>query len=59
MKRRKRRDNKEEYDLDRPIFTEDPVKLIKEGKFNKVPMLMGYNANEAMLLLRSELILSC
>lgn len=54
MKRRRRRDGKDDYDLDRPLFTEDPQKLIKEGRFNKVPLLMGYNTNEAMLLLRRE-----
>lgn len=55
MKRTKRRDNKDDYDLDLPLFTEDPMTLMKKGQFNKVPMLMGYNSNEAMLLLRRKL----
>lgn len=56
MKRRRRRrgDGLDDYDLDQPLFTEDPHKLIREGRFNRVPLLMGYNANEAMLFLRRE-----
>lgn len=56
MKRRRRRrgDGIDDYDLDQPLFTEDPHKMLREGRFNRVPLLMGYNANEAMLFLRRE-----
>ncbi|CRL07130.1 CLUMA_CG020125, isoform A [Clunio marinus] len=37
---------------DAAFLTEDPRKILTEGKFNKVPLLIGYNANEAMLFLR-------
>lgn len=41
-----------EYDL--PFLTEHPLTILKEGRFNKVPILMGFNSNEAMLFIRRE-----
>ena len=42
-----------EYDL--PFLTEHPVDILKEGRFNNVPVLMGFNAHEAMLFIRRKL----
>lgn len=47
-------DSHPEYDL--PFLTEHPLTLIKEGRFNKVPLLLGFNAHEAMLFIRSNVI---
>lgn len=40
---------------DQPFLTEDPVKLLKEGRFNKAPLLLGFNSHEAMLFIRREI----
>jgi carboxylesterase type B len=45
-------DTHPEYDL--PFITEQPLKLLEEGRYNKVPLMMGFNANEAMLFIRSK-----
>lgn len=42
-----------EYDM--PFLTEHPTKILKEGRFNKVPVMMGFNEHEAMLFIRREL----
>jgi carboxylesterase type B len=47
-------DTDPEHDL--PFLTEDPLTILKEGRFNKVPLLLGFNANEAMLFIRRKLI---
>lgn len=39
---------------DQAFLTEDPTKLLKEGRFNKVPLMLGFNSHEAMLFLRRE-----
>jgi carboxylesterase type B len=39
---------------DQPFLTDEPVKLLKEGNFNKVPLMIGFNSHEAMLFLRRE-----
>jgi len=39
---------------DQPFLTEHPLKILKEGRFNRVPLLLGFNAHEAMLFLRSN-----
>lgn len=42
----------EDYDL--PFLTEEPTKLLKEGRFNQVPLMLGFNSHEAMLFLRRK-----
>ncbi|KAL7023567.1 hypothetical protein ACKWTF_012681 [Chironomus riparius] len=39
-------------EYDQPFLTEHPLKILKEGRFNRVPLLLGFNAHEAMLFLR-------
>ncbi|CAH1125936.1 unnamed protein product [Ceutorhynchus assimilis] len=34
---------------DRPFLTENPIKLIKDGAYNQVPIIMGYVENEGMI----------
>lgn len=46
-------DTIEEFDA--PFLTEAPVKLLRQGRFNKVPLLLGFNSHEAMLFIRREL----
>lgn len=46
-------DSFDEYD--QPFLTEDPAKLLKEGRFHKVPLMLGFNTHEAMLFVRREL----
>lgn len=41
-------------EYDDALLTEDPTKILKEGKFNKVPLMIGYNSHEAMLFLRRK-----
>lgn len=36
-----------------PLITEHPLKLYERGAHNKVPYITGFNANEAMLFIRS------
>lgn len=31
------------------FLTEDPVKILREGKYNKVPIMIGCNNNEGLL----------
>lgn len=45
--------NTDEYD--EPFLTEDPKILLHEGRFNRVPLMIGFNANEAMLFIRSKI----
>lgn len=42
----------EEYD--QPLLTEHPTQILKEGKFHKVPLMVGFNMHEAMLFIRRE-----
>jgi carboxylesterase type B len=49
-------DTDPEHDL--PFLTEHPLTLLKEGRFNRVPILMGFNANEAMLFIRRKILFS-
>lgn len=37
-----------------PLITEHPLKLYERGAYNKVPYITGFNANEAMLFIRSN-----
>lgn len=48
--------NDSDAEHDQPFLTEDPLTILKEGRFNKVPILMGFNSNEAMLFIRREFI---
>lgn len=50
----------DDYDAeyDQPLLTEDPKKLLREGRFNKVPLMIGFNSHEAMLFLRRENLFS-
>lgn len=41
-------------EYDEPLLTEEPTVILREGNFNKVPLLIGYNSHEAMLFLRRE-----
>lgn len=44
---------------DQPFLTEHPMKILREGRYNRVPLLIGFNAQEAMLFLRSKLCECC
>jgi carboxylesterase type B len=46
--------NSSEHDL--PFLTEHPNKILKEGRFNRVPVMMGFNEDEAMLFIRRKTI---
>lgn len=41
-------------EYDQPFLTEDPTVILKEGKFHKVPLMVGFNVHEAMLFIRRE-----
>jgi Carboxylesterase. len=36
--------------MDEPFITEEPWKLMQKGKFQRVPLLIGYTANEGMYM---------
>ncbi|KAL9693981.1 hypothetical protein quinque_013266 [Culex quinquefasciatus] len=35
-----------------PLISEDPLTIMKSGKYNNVPLIVGFNSHEAMLFLR-------
>ncbi|KAK9875476.1 hypothetical protein WA026_007868 [Henosepilachna vigintioctopunctata] len=35
---------------DQPFLTKDPVEIMKKGDYNKVPLLLGFNSREGMLI---------
>lgn len=37
-----------------PFLIDTPIKLIESGAFNPLPYITGFNANEAMLFMRSN-----
>ncbi|XP_052867374.1 juvenile hormone esterase [Anopheles cruzii] len=39
-------------DGDEPLITEEPLELLKSGRYNHVPLMVGFNSHEAMLFLR-------
>lgn len=39
---------------DQPFLTEHPIELMKQGKFHKVPLMLGFDSHEAMLFVRRE-----
>lgn len=41
-------------EYDQPFLTESPTQILKEGKFHKVPLMVGFNMHEAMLFIRRE-----
>ena len=41
-------------EYDQPFLTESPIQILKEGKFHKVPLMVGFNMHEAMLFIRRE-----
>lgn len=46
--------NRSEHDM--PFLTEHPNIILKEGRFNKIPVLIGFNEHEAMLFIRRKFI---
>ncbi|KAG5670711.1 hypothetical protein PVAND_000957 [Polypedilum vanderplanki] len=44
--------NDTDPEYDQPFLTEHPLKILREGRFNKVPLMLGFNAHEAMLFIR-------
>merc|ERR1711936_244567 len=36
--------------VDDPVFPEEPMNLIKSGNYNKVPLVVGANQNEGLLI---------
>jgi len=36
--------------VDDPVLPDEPIDLIKSGKFNKVPLIIGTNRNEGLLI---------
>jgi carboxylesterase type B len=48
------RNNESVSDFDLPFLTESPEKLMKEGRFQRIPLLLGFNSHEAMLFIRRE-----
>ena len=36
--------------VDDPLIPDEPLNLIKEGKYNKVPLMIGSNQNEGLLI---------
>jgi carboxylesterase type B len=46
--------NNTNSEYDQPFLTEHPLKILKEGRFNRVPLMLGFNAHEAMLFIRSK-----
>lgn len=44
----------DDAEYDQPFLTELPAKILKEGRFNKVPLMLGFNSHEAMLFIRRE-----
>ena len=36
--------------VDDPLIPDEPITLIKEGRYNKVPMMIGTNKNEGLLI---------
>lgn len=43
--------------IDEPFIIDTPINLIKSGSYNPLPYITGFNANEAMLFMRSMLTL--
>lgn len=41
-------------EYDQQFLTEEPTKLLREGRFHKVPLMVGFNQHEAMLFIRRE-----
>ena len=37
-------------EMDEPFITEEPWKLMEKGKFQRVPLLIGYTANEGIYM---------
>ncbi|XP_021713257.1 esterase B1 [Aedes aegypti] len=35
-----------------PLISEDPMTIMKRGKYNNVPLITGFNSDEAMLFIR-------
>lgn len=48
-----------EFIDEEPFLIDTPIKLIKNGSFNPLPYITGFNANEAMLFMRSMLFFFC
>lgn len=44
----------EDASTEAPLLAEDPVKIMKRGDYNHVPLMTGFNSHEAMLFLRSK-----
>lgn len=42
-------------EYDQPFLTEEPAKLLKEGRFHRVPLMTGFNTHEAMLFVRRKI----
>ncbi|CAG9560222.1 unnamed protein product [Danaus chrysippus] len=38
-----------------PFITENPVKMLAEGKVNKVPLMLGYNSAEGLVIVRDHI----
>lgn len=45
-----------EFINEEPFLIDTPIKLIESGSFNPLPYITGFNANEAMLFMRSMLL---
>lgn len=41
-------------EFDQQFLTEQPTKLLQEGRFHQVPLMVGFNQHEAMLFIRRE-----
>lgn len=37
-----------------PLISEDPITIMKRGKYNNVPLITGFNSDEAMLFIRRK-----
>lgn len=46
-------------EYDQPFLTEDPEKLLREGRFHRVPLMTGFNTHEAMLFVRRKNCVHC
>lgn len=44
-------------EIEEQLITDHPLELYRRGAYNKVPYITGFNANEAMLFLRSTIYL--
>lgn len=44
----------ESQEYDQPFLTEHPTQILREGRFHKVPLLIGFNLHEAMVFVRRE-----